>query len=469
MTLMKKILVSSAAIGSLLALAAPANAAITQPTATRFVSGASTPAATVAFTLPAFQVDASGTGWSSAFITGNTVTLTLQGGATFAVLPTVVPTNGGTLSFVSGGAGQAFVTYQWGGAVTTTSAINYSNIQVNSVGNVSNAATITAVFTDGAGTLASQIAAVSDRTVNLASFANPYSITFAAGTALVDLGSTSPGSRYTTSTTSSTPGDATLGTITVTPATNALVNWQATPTALTGVVSTGSSLSITVPAGPFVSASAAGTCINPTTGVLQTSITSNVVTFAGTGLTNVLAPGSTSCTLSVTLTNPGTTATALLGAGVTSAALTLGLGGLGSSPTVTGTTRTFNQALTPITYSGGSVVNASYSVGEDVNYNYFINVSNGSTAGPVIVQASVDGSTGTAILSSTIAANTSAIYSIATIRAALVAAGMPGTVFANSGSRGNLQVVVPTGARVTPLLQNKVNGQVVEISRQGAQ
>jgi len=465
---MKKILAATVAV-SAMAFTGAANAAITGPaTPTKFVSGASAPAASAAFTLPNVVVTQTGDGYTSAFVTGNTLILTLQGGVTFNALPTVALTgSAGTVTYISGGPGSSQVTYQLGGVIDATTVVTYSNITVNNVTAVTNSSKITALVTDGSGTLAAGTTTAL-RTATLADFTDPYTVTFAPSVtptgAFVDLGATAPGSRYTVSSTASTPGNANLGIVTITPAAAALVNWAAVPSALTAVGSTGSSLSLTIPGTPFVSANviSAGSCIAYTPAAVTTA-TANVVTFPMTGFV-IAAPTGAACTLQFTLTNP-TTGTALLAAGPTSAALTIGLGGV-SSTTVTGTTRSFNPALTPVTYSGGSVINAAYSVGEDANYNYFINVSNAGTAGPVIVTASVGGATGTAVLASTLAANTSAIFSIAEIRAKLIEAGMSDATFADANSRGNLQVVVPTGARITPLLQNKVNGQVVDISRQ---
>jgi hypothetical protein len=464
MTMMKKLLISTVAFGSLMALSTPAYAAITAPitaNATRFVSGTSAPTAGTAFAVPSLVVDATNAGYTSAFVAGNSIIITLQGGATFANLPTVTTPVGMTATLNGGGAGQNFVSFQLGGTVAGGS-LTYSALNVNNVSSVTAGSDIRIVVTDSAATLAAG-ATAGVRTATMATFNDPYSVTFTAGTlSCIDLGATAPGSRYVAACNTTTQGAANLGTVNIVPATvGTLVNWAGGGMAAVG--STGSSISLTIPGTPFFGAVAAsGGCLSTLASV--TTQTANVVTIPVTNLA-VNAPGGGACSIGLTLSQP-TTGTALLAAGNSSVSITLGLGGVTASD-VTGTTRNFTQALNTIGYSNGSVVNAAYSVGEDNNYNYFINVTNGGVPGPVIVTATVGGNTGTAVLTQSLAANTSSIFSIATIRAALIAGGMASAgTFDGASSRGNLQVVVPTGARVTPLLLNKVNGQVVEVSRQ---
>lgn len=455
MSTKKNILIAGAAVAAMLAVASPAQAAITATTPIAYVSGTSAPAATVAFAAPAsVVVDGSGAGYTSAFVAGNTITYTLSQG-TFAVLPTVALSGtAGTISYVSGGAGQNFITYQLGGTIGAATVVTLTNVSVNSVTSAANSATVNLALSDGAGGL-STVAATA-KTYNLATFTDPYSVSFAAAVAApqVDLGATAPGSRYTNTNT------ADLGTITITPNATALRNWSNTNNV--GASATANALAVTIPAGPFTQATFSGTCLGASTPI--TTATSNVVTLTASAISAINATGGAPCTVNVALNGP-TTGTSLLGAGSASAALTVALSNV-SGTGQTGTTRSFSQTLTAVSYAGGSVFNAGYTVGADANYDFFVNVSNGSTAGPVIVSAAVGGSTGTAVLSSSLAANTSAIYSISTIKDALVAAGMPTSTFVDATSRGQLQVVVPTNARVTPLLQNKTNGQVVEISRQ---
>lgn len=382
--------------------------------------------------------------FSNLVTVGNNITFRLNQG-TFAVLPTITAA-GGTLNYVAGGAGQNFITYQVGASPTS---IAVGNIQVNGVTAVAPGSQINVEVSDSAGALVPVAAA--QKRVTLANFNRPYEFSFNLGAAVaaVDLSpaGATPGSRYTNS------NAFNLGQIVI-GAAQGVVTWANAAAATT---TTGASLAVTLPSG-WSSVTLQGACLGGD--IVRTTATAGVVTFSGASFT-MPAPG-TGCTLTVIGAGP-TTGSALLGAGPTSAALTLALA---NAPTSAGSTINFSGALAPISYANGSVFNAGYVVGEDAAYNTFVSVTNGSTPGPVIVNARQGGNSGTAVLSNSLAANTNVLYSVGQIRDALVAAGMPTSTFSNASSRGSLEVVVPTGARVAPLLLNKSNSQVVEISRQ---
>jgi len=449
MSTFKKVLASTAALAGLIALAAPANAEVTGGAATKYVaSPTATPAAATSFTNggSAIGVDNVAVAGFSAgvatalFTPGNTITFTLNQG-TFANLPTAASV-GGSVSYISGGAGQNFVTYQIAGATT---ALNLTNVNVAGVTAVTSASTVTATLSDGAGAL---IAATA-KSATIATFVSPYTFTYTAAAPTVDLGATNPGAQY---------ASALVGSVTITPAADALSQWGAVATtaALDAVKG---SLALTLPAGPFNGATLGAGCVAAPQAV--TTITGGVVTFAGLGSVN--NPGGAACTSSLTLTAPVATATSLLATGATSAAATLNLA---NAPTSTGSTVTSTGALGAITFAGGASTVAGYTVGADAAYDFYVNVANGTTAGPVIVSANAAGSTGTAVLTTSIAANADSIYSIAQIKAALVLAGLPSTIFSSGGDRGQITIVAPTGAKVTPLLLNKANGQVVEVGKE---
>lgn len=457
MSLFKKVLAGTTAIVGLVALAAPANAAVTA-TNRDYVSGTAPAAARTFVGGSAIVVNDTGPGYTGAFAAANNqITITLSQGLWLAT-PAATAAGGGTATFVAGGAGTGFVTFQLAGTVTSITLSQASTI-FNTVTSATDTSVVNAVITDSAGLITALPSA--GRTATLATFSDPYKVTFTPGAApQVQLAAPDLGSRYVTN-------PANLGTLNVTPAPVALFNWAtissttiANQTLLTSPVVASNDLKVTVPTGIFQSADFTGSCLSGATNV--TTIAAGVITLPAGVINAVNAPAGAACTIQVALQNP-TTGTALLSAGATSAALSIVLGGAGNPNNVTPPTRVFNQAMNTITYAGGAVVSAGYSVGADAAYDYFVSVSNGSAAGPVIVQAATAGATGTAVLDASLAANTTKLYSIGTIKAALVAAGMSSTIFTNGGDRGQLSVVTPTGAKVTPLLLNKGNTQVVEI------
>ncbi|MFZ4072357.1 MAG: hypothetical protein ACOYJ6_19980, partial [Caulobacterales bacterium] len=465
---LKKLFLVTTAIGASLMVSGVANAAVGSAAAVTYVSGSGTPAATVSFGSTSathfISAETSGAfGITGLFTPGNNFTLTLPTGNTFAALPTITLSGGGTLNYNNGGASQNFVTYQVQGATTSTSVISITGVAAQNVSSVTDGSTVNISITDSGNALVNVSASAKRLTV--ATFSDPYSFSFAtANTApQVDLSATAPGSRYTNSNT------AQLGTITVTPTSVPLIAWNGSTLAST---STTSNLVVTLPAGtnPSVTLTGGGTCAQSST---VTSIsTSNTVTFSNVSLP---APNTGACTLAVSVASP-TTGTTLLGAGAASAVLTVGL-----SPTtnLVGTTRTFSPSLSTITYANGTVVNAGYVTGNSNSYDNFISVTTGAIAGPVIVSLAggrADTATsGTAVLNSAQAANTNVLYPIgdltgagigASIRTALQGAGVSTAALATDSDRGSLQVVVPTGSRVAPLIRNRTNGQIVEVGRQ---
>jgi len=469
---LKKLFLVTSAIGGALMLAGVANAAVVSAPATSYVSGTGAPAATVSFGNPAsshtIAADTSAAFTTTGLFTpGNNFTLTLPTGNTFAALPTITIAGGGTLNYISGGASANAVTYQVQGATTATSAITVTGIAVQNVSSTAAAATINIAISDSGGALTG----VSDslKRLTVATFADPYSFSFvAAGTApQVDLSATAPGSRYTNT------NSAALGTISVIPASSALVAWAGTTSTISSLTST-SNLVVTLPAGtnPSVSLTGSGAGCNTLTGTATSISAANTVTFSNLALP---APGGSTCNLAVAVSGPST-GTALLGAGATSAALTVGLT---ATTNLVGTTRSFSPSLTAITYANGTVVNAGYVTGDSGSYDNFISITTGATAGPVIVslaggQASTSLS-GTAVLNAAQAANTNVLYPLGSvtgagigtsIRTALQGAGVPTAAFATDSDRGAIQVVVPTGSRVAPLIRNRSNGQIVEVGRQ---
>lgn len=470
---LKKLFLVTSAIGGALMLAGVANAAVVSAPATSYVSGTGAPAATVSFgnsaSLNTIAADTSAAFTTTGLFTpGNNFTLTLPTGNTFAALPTITIANGGTLNYISGGASANAVTYQIQGATTTTSAITVTGIAVQNVSSTAAGSTINVSISDSGGALSGVSATAKQLTV--ATFADPYSFSFvAAGTApQVDLSATAPGSRYTNT------NSAALGTISVIPASSALVNWAGSTATISSATST-SNLVVTLPAGtnPSVSLTGSGAGCSSLTGSATSISATNTVTFSNLALP---APGGAgNCNLAIAVAGPST-GTTLLGAGATSAVLTVGLT---ATTNLVGTTRTSSPSLTPITYANGTVVNAGYVTGDSASYDNFISVTTGATAGPVIVslaggQAGTSVS-GTAVLNASQAANTNVLYPLGSvtgagigtsIRTALQGAGVSTAALASDSDRGSIQVVVPTGSRVAPLIRNRSNGQIVEVGRQ---
>jgi len=436
-----------------------ASAAIANSSPITYISSTTAPAATQAFgtATNVITVDAAtggaAYGVGQLFTVGNILTFTLSNSATFQSLPTVSVTGTScttTAVYQSGGTNSTQVSYQLTGATPVSAcAVTLTGVLVNNVASALPDATVTLTLTDQAGALSGTT--VTSRRTTVASFAAPYSFSFStsgAANTTIALSGTNPGAQYS--------GTPTLGTVTVSSV--AVTPWGTTSLS----IGTGTpSLVLTIPTGPFAGATL-GTCTS-TPASVTTQSSAGVVTFPNVTIGAPTSAATTSCVVS--LTNTSTSATTLLGSGATSVAVSI--------PVVGAPTATYSGtgALSTITFAGGTSVDAGYVTGNSANYDTFISVTTGATAGPIIVTARTGGATGTAVLATTQAANTNVLYSMTDIAAALVTAGMPSGTFANDSARGSLTVVVPGAAgvsRVAPLLRNRSNGQVVEMSRQAA-
>jgi hypothetical protein len=441
-----------------------ASAAIVAGGAPTYIASTSAPPASQTFglTTTTVTVDAAtgGAAWGvgQLFTAGNILTFTLNSGALFQTLPTVSMSTCGTTTavFSSGGVGFGQVSYQITGATPlSTCALVLTGIQVNTVSSAADQAAVTVTLTDQAGALNSTT--VTARRQSVATFASPYTFSFsttgAANTNIL-LGTSNPGARY--GSTGTNAGTPTLGTVTVTSAD--VRAWGSTPL----TIGTGTpSLVVNLPSGPFVSASLGVCTATPSSTTSQSA--PGVVTFPNVTIGAPTSVATVSCTVS--LGNPTSSATALLGSGATSASVSI--------PVVGAPVASYSGsgALSSILFDGGTSIDAGYVTGNSAVYDSFISVTTGATAGPIIVTARTAGGTGTAVLATSQAANTNVLYTMDAIRTALTGAGMPSGTFATDTDRGSLTIVVPGGpgvARVAPLLRNRANGTVVEMSRQGS-
>lgn len=378
--------------------------------------------------------------FAASFADGQTLTLTLPGGATFAATPTVTQ-NAGPAPVITGGAGNAFLTLTFAAGTTNVmSSVVVSNMAINAIASVAHNSNLTATLSGSAigATPATFL------TANLASFSNPVGFTARA----TDVALSSATSK------TFNAGKGSLGVLVgVVTATRLYDGLSATtlgaPTAVTATYASnaGSLKDVT-----FTESSGASTPCLPAATAVTTVASPIVDTATGTAAFN-------GCTVGVTLTASGSAA---LATGGVTLALNVPItnGPTGATQVTQGAT-----AIGAVVQAAGTnTVPLSYNFGADAAYGYYVSVTLPSTAGNT---NSLTFTSGPWVSGSfTQAPGTTALYSIEAIKASIISnSGAPSTLFTNSSNRAPLSATVPSNAIVTALIQNKGQNIVTEVGK----
>lgn len=482
MSTFKKVLASTAAFAALISLAAPANAAITVGGVQNFISSTTAPSASTVFstgaTITVNNTAPVGGGTAAVLAAGNIVTVSLPAGVIFATEPTFTPTNVGTAVFskVSGGNGTGFFSFSVGaGTVDAAANIMLTNVNIQGLPSAVNGATVRATLSDQAGLVLPTTA--TDVSPSVANFRNLYTVravgqgsaglaaSFTAGTTtsatdfvnnLISISGTSPGTTFTVGSASTTT-NARLGDIFLDKNTG-IVNWGGA-----AVTAGAATFNVTLPAGtpPFTTPTA--TLTGCGAGATVSAFTGSTYTVTVPAANLAAVAGGASCQVSLAAPLVTSNAAFISRGGVTFTGTLANTNGPASS-----TPQTIAGTLAGFDYTGGTPHVLGYVNGSDASYQTFVSVSTAASAGPIIVNANVGGSAGSAVVTTSQIANSNVLYPIASgansVRDALITAGMSSSIFNNGASRGQLTVIAPTGARVTLLLLSP-NGTVTEVGR----
>jgi len=451
MTKLQKLLAASAMIGASFVMAAPAHALYTVTAGTPFVKGGTTPTTLTlsgnSIVINATDVPAlaSSGEFSQSFNDGSFITITLNSTAKFAATPTIA-LNGGPAPTITGGAGSQTLTITFaGGSTGVVNSVTISNITLNTLANTTTNLTATL---SGTAFVGATPATYLSKT--LASFSDPISFVANASNVTLNTGTTSTSFR---------DGKGTLGslssTITATRAydgVTAVTLGAPTPVTVTlAAANAGSFSNVT-----FTESSGAATpCLPASTAVSTGIAAATAIADSATGTANF-----NGCTVGITLTPSGTIA--ILPSAV-NASVTVPINNAPGITSVVGAGVVGNIAT-----GAGALqsVPLSYNFGADALYGYYVSVTTDNavstdsaiatfTSGPYVTSATA--------AAMQLAPNSTKLFSIETIRTALVAAGAPSSIFANSSARAPLSVQVPAGTKVTALIQNKSTGIVTEV------
>jgi len=445
MTKLQKLLAATSIVGAALVMATPAHAIYTVSAGTPFIKGGTVP---TTLTLSGNTIvinttdvpGVSGGEFAAAFNDGNSVTITLGAGAKFAATPTIA-LNGGPAPTVTCAAGSTTCTILFaGGSTGVVNSVTISNITLTPVDTTNN---IVATLSGGAlGTTP-----VTYLSKTLASFSD--AISFSNKLSNITLAST------TGTSTSFRDAKGTLGTLNATiTATRAYDGVTAVtlgaPTPVQAVIATmnaGSLSSVVFTEGSGASAPCLPASTSVTTGLI--AATNIVDSAAGSANFN-------GCQVGVTLNASGVVPL------IASASVTLSVAGaINNAPGLT----TYSSGAVSIgaITAGSSATQAiplSYNFGADSLYGYYVSVTSGPTADATGVTFTSGPWTTSA---QQVAPNSTKLFSIETIRSALITAGAPSSIFANSSARAPLTVNAHASAQVTALIQNKATGIVTEV------